>query len=273
MEQLERIEARLHSLAELGQLVGALRSMAAMRSQEALQAAPGADSFRATIMDAVQRIMPLVPETPAPEAEGGAALIVVTSEHGFVGGLNTRLVETAMTAAQPAERIILIGRRGQMTALERGLAVDHAFSMTTHPSGAAALARRVARQLRSRGAVRLLHAVHQPGAAFEPQLRQVLPPVPSGLPGPAGPPPLHHLPAPRLLQRLAAEILFAEIAAALIQSLVAENVQRMRTLDAATHNISDKVEKLTRAAHVARQERITSELLDVATGAEAVLRG
>ena len=59
MEQLSRIEARLESLGELGDLVAALRSMAASRVREAQEAQGGTRAFRAVIDRAIGEISPL----------------------------------------------------------------------------------------------------------------------------------------------------------------------------------------------------------------------
>ena len=67
--------------------------------------------------------------------------------------------------------------------------------------------------------------------------------------------------------------LFAEVADALMDSLASENAARLRTMDAASRNIDGKLERLQRDAHVARQEEMTADMLDVVTGAEAIFNG
>ena len=57
---------------------------------------------------------------------------------------------------------------------------------------------------------------------------------------------------------------------ALIDSLAAEHSARMQAMDAATNNAREKVEKLTVAYNKARQESITTELIEIISGVEAL---
>lgn len=86
-------------------------------------------------------------------------------------------------------------------------------------------------------------------------------------------PPLRHLGAAALRQRLAGEYLFAELARALMDSLAAENGARPRTVEAASRNIFDKLGRLSREAREIRRRQVAADLIDVVTGAEAVRDG
>jgi F-type H+-transporting ATPase subunit gamma len=73
------------------------------------------------------------------------------------------------------------------------------------------------------------------------------------------------------MQHLAREYLFAEITSAVVESLASENGARLLVMEAADNNIGDKLDGLCRSENVLRQESITSELLDLVIGTEAVL--
>jgi F-type H+-transporting ATPase subunit gamma len=283
MEDLARIEARLESLRELGDLVGALRSMAASRSQEAREASKGTKAYRAIIEQAIREIAPLGRSDPwrhgdgrRENGDGRRILLAVTSENGFVGGFNTRLIDTVENVRDPDERLLVVGRRGQITGDERGIAPDAAFPMTSRRDGVTPLAQRIARQLAEVEGARLIYARSRGGAAYEVEVRRVLPldlPVSGNAPASPLDAPLHHLAPDELLAGLAGEYLFAQIADALMESLAAENAARLATMDAASRNIDDRLDKLRREERTARQEQTTSDMLDVVTGAEAVNHG
>jgi F-type H+-transporting ATPase subunit gamma len=55
-----------------------------------------------------------------------------------------------------------------------------------------------------------------------------------------------------------------------MEALASENSVRLATMQAADHNIGDKLENLEKQERVLRQEAITVELLDVVTGAQAM---
>ncbi|HSM41309.1 MAG TPA: F0F1 ATP synthase subunit gamma [Afifellaceae bacterium] len=87
--------------------------------------------------------------------------------------------------------------------------------------------------------------------------------------GTTGPEPLHHLESVRLLARLGSEYVLAENLHALMEAMASENVERLAVMRAAEDTIDDRLEKLGARERVLRQEEITSELLDIVTGAEA----
>ncbi len=57
---------------------------------------------------------------------------------------------------------------------------------------------------------------------------------------------------------------------ALIDSLAAEHSARMQAMDAATNNAKEKVKKLTVSYNKARQESITTELIEIISGMESL---
>ena len=82
-------------------------------------------------------------------------------------------------------------------------------------------------------------------------------------------PPLHNLPAEVLLERLIADYVFALMTEAAVESLASENAARFAAMGSAHDNVSKKFEQLRQDARQARQSEITTELLDLVTGAEA----
>ena len=85
-------------------------------------------------------------------------------------------------------------------------------------------------------------------------------------------PPLTTL-APRvLLERLAAEYVYAELCEAAMHAFAAENEARMMVMTSARTNIEDKLAALSQQERQLRQQEITTEIIELAAGADA-LRG
>lgn len=282
MEQLSRLKARVSNLHELQALIRALRALAASHVQEAQTAVTGILSYVDAIEDAIAVGVGLLPEADEIIGGGGngggrsnsSVLIVVCAEHGFVGGFNERLLERAETELQalPDRNLVVVGRRGAMLAEERGLPTAATFPMATYVGGVLAVTRRIADFMRTAVKARIVYGAYRPGGNFEIEGKDILPLDPTILVRSSERnAPLHHLPPAVLVQRLASEYLFAEITRAVMQSLASENGARLRVMEAADHNIGDKLETLRRTERALRQEAITAELLDVITGAEAVL--
>ncbi len=74
----------------------------------------------------------------------------------------------------------------------------------------------------------------------------------------------------RVLESLINKYIEFNIYFALIDSLAAEHSARMQAMDAATKNAKEMVETLTIAYNKARQESITTELIEIISGMEAM---
>ncbi len=275
-ESLPHLRGHIASLSEFHNLVQALRALAGTHAREAQDALAGASSYLATIEEAISRAAALLPGTaqPAPPPEASQdVLLVVLSEYGFVGGHNERLIDKAREIHRAPERVLVVGRHGKMTATEMGLAHEGGFSMTTQVGGVANLAREINDVLAWASGVRIVFAHRRRGAHIEYVAKTVLP-LPQTLtePSQSAPAPLHHLPPDDLMRRLTSEYLFAEIALALMDGLACENAARLRAMETANRNVEDKLSALRQKERVLNQETITEELMDLATGVEAVMQ-
>lgn len=277
MEHHARLQARIATLRELRDLVRMMRGLAGARLQQAEEALGGIQRYAEIIEASIGRAAVLASPDGIGDVAGGEVprndvLIVVGSEHGFVGGFNDRLVDRARELVADGRKIGIIGRRVRTLAQERGLPVEWFFPMATHVGGVLSTTYRVADHLAGVATADVLFGRHGRAGSWEIQLRPVLPLDPSLLQAAdEGPLPLHHLPPPLLLEYLAREYLFAEISRAVTESMAAENAVRLRVMESAGESIDDKVEGLTRQEQNLRQQEITTEMLDVVTGASAVL--
>jgi F-type H+-transporting ATPase subunit gamma len=273
MEQLARLRARLTTLTELGDIIVAMRALAAAALQESRLSLPAVERYAVLIESGISDVAAILDATaePVPSNENGEAetICIIGSEHGFVGDLNAELL--ANLDIPKESRLIIVGRRLQGAAEELGLPVATTLPMTTHIAGVPLLARKIAECVGAATHVHLATTKHDASkAAVQAQSRQVLPVKLPELGARSSPPPLHQLKPQELLAELAGEYLLAEISRALIEALAEENQIRLGVLTAASQNISDKLEELRRKERTLRQETITTELLDVVVGAEAV---
>ena len=82
--------------------------------------------------------------------------------------------------------------------------------------------------------------------------------------------PLHNFEPGLLMEKLMAEYVFALLTEAAVESIASENAARFAAMDSAHDNATKKLSELRQTARQARQTEITSELLDLITGAEAI---
>lgn len=279
MTRLTEIEAHIGSMSDLLDIVGAMRSLAGMRRQEALRALPAVRSYADATAAAIGDALMLLPRQALPLRPGGGhrAVVLYLSEHGFVGGFNERLVGEAQSRARPNDTLLILGSRGAAQAVERGLSASWTSPAPTRSAGAVNTARRLVAELYRRiarngiDAVELMYTRCCNGGAPTIEVRSVLPIDLEPLRVRAvGQPPLHNLRSAKLLEMLIAEYVFALMAEGMMESLASENETRLAAMESARDNVTKKLELLRQTARQARQAEITMELLDLVTGAEAL---
>ena len=74
----------------------------------------------------------------------------------------------------------------------------------------------------------------------------------------------------QILDHLLPEYLITKVYAALLESAASENAARRRAMKAATDNADELMKILTRQANRARQDEITTEIMEIVGGAEAL---
>jgi F-type H+-transporting ATPase subunit gamma len=279
MTRLVEVESHIASVGDLLDIVGAMRSLASMRVQEAHRALPGVRRYGETMAGAIGTALLLMPEaTPArSRVAGRRALVVFTAEHGFVGGFNERVIEAAEQAPADGDTVFVLGTRGGVRLEERGRPVAWAHPMATRPEGAPETARRLAVALYHAVAAgqiaraEMVFARHRRGRALAIERRALFPVEPAAFKSARRPqPPLHNLPAEMLFEKLVADYVLALLTEAAVESIASENAARFSAMEAARDNLAKKLELLRQDARQIRQEEITTELLDLVTGTEAL---
>ena len=277
MTRLADIQAHIASMDALRDIVGAMRSLAGMRVQEAQRTLPGIRTYARDVASGILDAFLLI-GAPAPP-HGGAtrdAVILCMAEHGFVGGFNERMLQAASGLLEDNATLFVLGARGAAFLTERGHTPTWSHPMPTRSAAASGAVQRLSDELYRRIArgevtrVTLVHAGMQGGQLGPIRQRQVLPVDPAMLEAQTLPqPPLHNLDPIVLLERLMAEYVFALLMEGVVESIGGENAARLAAMESAHENVDKKLETLRRDARDARQSEITTEILDLGTAAMA----
>jgi len=283
--RLADIQAHVAGMQELSQIIGSMRAVANLRVQEALGALSSVRQYGAAMREALGQALSLTgaaqerrggrPPEPA-GAAAGRIVIVCTSELGFVGAFNEPLIEQAAQALTAADRLFILGSRGTAWAHERRLPVYWSRPMAAHLAGVPRAVQTLVEAVYGliahgrAGAAEVIYAGCRRGSA--PVLtRRRLFPLQEAAAGPApANPPLHYLPTPLLLERLTEAYIFALLTEAVTESIASENNARFLAMQAAHDNAARRLGELRQALALARQDEITTELLDLVTGAMAL---
>ncbi|MGH7295895.1 MAG: F0F1 ATP synthase subunit gamma, partial [Polyangiaceae bacterium] len=120
------------------------------------------------------------------------------------------------------------------------------------------------------GEMYVVFAEHRPPVAWEPRVLRIFPPE--------APPierssedfaPIHTLAPRALVAKAIEEYAFAQIGWAVGEAFASEQAARFVAMDAARHHIEDKLRELHALERQVRQEAITSEIIEIASGAES----
>ncbi len=276
-ERLTDINARIDGIRQLGEVVNAMRGIAAARAQQARGQLAAVDRYAATIAVAVGRTLVLAPAARLDDIGKASqpALVLFCAEQGFAGAFSERVLDAA-GADLAASEVLLIGTRGSAVAAERNVAVSWKNAMPSHSRGVPKLADRIGEALYAQiaaGEIDRLDAVFnqwRPGRGNDVVRRRLFPFDMQTFPHPTNiDAPLLNLAPMTLLSQLTAEYMHAQLCNAALHAFAAENEARMEAMAAARNQIERQLSSLLGTQRLVRQEEITEEIIELAAGETA----
>ena len=284
-ERLADIGSRITGIRQLGAVVNAMRGIAAARAQQARGQLAAVDRYAATIAAAIAQALPLIPAgASAPIARPGKprlGLVLFCAEQGFAGAFSERVLDAAGPALHTAE-LFLIGTRGQTALAERGIEAGWTGALPSHSPGIPKLADRITQALYARiaaGKIDRLDAIYshwQPSQGTHIERKHLLPfdmaafAVPkSGSSSAKANPPMLYLRPEAVVQALTADYMLAELCRGALHGFAAENEARMEAMAAARGQIERQLATLQATQRRVRQEEITAEIIELASGEAA----
>lgn len=274
-ERLADVSARIDNVQQLDAVVTAMRGIAAARAQQSRGLLAGIEAYAQSISDGIGLALDLLDSPPSfvADAADRNALVLFCAEQGFAGAFTDRVLEAAGAEAKTAH-LIVVGSRGSAIAAERGFLCRWTTSMATQIGAVSAVANRVADALYSG----IVGGVFSRACVIFPRLdsdhrilieRVALFPLDiERFRGRARAiPPITTLEPAMLIERLVAEYIFARLSEAAMQAFAAENQARVDAMSSASSNIDRALAELKQRQNQVRQEEVTAEIVELATGA------
>ncbi len=279
------LRRRIRSIQSTQKITRAMELIAASRIVRAQQAIDAAEPY-VTQLRRVVRDLSAVPEARShpwfEPADERCAVVVVAADRGLCGAFNTSVVRVAEEVlrdeAGPGPFVVGAGRKVQSHFHFQGLALDEVVTGVTDRPRFEDAQRVAAPVLGALGQGRagrvLLVSTRYAGAGSQPVEARQLVPVAEGdagdeeerrtvafelEPGPE-----------EIMGQVLARWLEVEVYAALLESAASFHVAQQRAMQAATDNADELVKTLTRAMNRARQDAITTEIMEIVGGAEAL---
>jgi F-type H+-transporting ATPase subunit gamma len=289
----ERIlRRRIKSVESTKKITRAMELIAASRIVKAQQRVAAARPYSEQITEVIRNL-----------AAGGAgsnhallrqnedprtiAYVVVTADRGLAGAYNSNVIRAAERSIRRERdrgrdyKLYVVGRKAQSYFRFRGYAIEDTFlGVTDQPryEQAKLVAEAVASAFAS-GEVDVVEVAYTQFLSIGTQrvvIRRLMPLDPHTVDKSTaeheGPTAVYEFePGPdAILERLLPRYAEARLYAAFLDASASEHAARQRAMKSATDNAEDLIKNLTRVMNRARQDAITTEIMEIVGGAEAL---
>jgi F-type H+-transporting ATPase subunit gamma len=297
MPSLKALKIRIGSVKSTQKITKAMKMVAAAKLRRAQEAAEAGRPYAEELTKVMQRLASGVtvgPESPRLLAGTGKdtnqLLVVATSERGLAGAFNSNIVRAAVRKARELEaqgksvKFYLIGKKGRavINRLFPGKIVhqvDQTHIKTVSFDDALEVAQDIMHRFEAGefDVARLYYAKFQSALVQIPTETQIIPveiPAASNDKAPENAGPVAAFEYEPDEEEILAALLPRNIAVQLFRAFqenaASEQGSRMTAMDNATRNAGDMIKRLTIQYNRSRQAAITTELVEIISGAEAL---
>jgi len=285
--QLREIRRRIRSVQSTAKITRAMELVAASKMRRAqlnaLAGRPYAEKMRWVLADLAETLPLMDPETVHPllqkrEETKAVEVILVTPNRGLSGGLptmlNRRAAQFIMDAGAPA-RVVAVGKKGRDFMRRTGQELVAEFLNIGDYPGYEEIRPLVHVVIQDfiegkADEVYILYAQFVNTVVQRPELFKLLP---VEAPEDAETAAVDYIYEPTregVLAELLPRYIERQVYGAVLEAIASEQSARMVAMRNATDNANELIKDLTLVYNKARQESITSELLDITGGVEAL---
>ena len=300
MQTPEALKAQINSTTDLQSVVKTMKALAAVSIQQYEAATRALRDYSRTLELGLQILLaqPHYLENPPWQTgqliqpDGKLGVILFGSDQGLCGQFNQQIAQhlAHYLGNPPApierhQRVATVGVRPVPSLQDMGITVDDHWPVPTSVSEITGRVRDLLlmieqwRQNQAVDRILLFHNRPTAGAAYESCIVQLLPldydwlQTLQSQPWESRTLPTVFVDPEVLFSNLVQQYLFITLYQALAASLAAENASRLAAMQSAEGNIRERLDDLTSQYRQQRQSAITSELLDVVSGFEALTGG
>ena len=289
MPSLKDLKNRINSVKSTRKITSAMKMVAAAKLRRAQEAAEAARPYAERMEKVLGNLSKAAAgSSTAPKLLSGTGsdqvhlLIVATSERGLCGGFNSQIVRKVrediakLTAAGKTIKILTVCKKGR-DQLKR----DHDDKFVDHVdlSGLKSVGYDDASKIASDVLARFEAGEFDVATLYFNEFQSVLTQVPTGLQiipavfeddGAAAANYEYEPDEEEILADLLPRNLATQVFRGLLENAASEQGARMSAMDNATRNAGEMIDKLTIEFNRSRQAAITSELIEIISGAEAL---
>jgi len=290
---LKELKGRINSVKSTQKITKAKQMVAAAKLRKAQAAAESARPYAARLAEVMGSLASKITVSEnSPKLLAGTGsdkvhlLVVANSDKGLCGAFNSNIVKAARLKAKELEAqgktvlFYLVGRKGR-AALRREFPkqIVHMFDTTDVRDPGFDEAERIANELVALyeagkfDVAHLFYSKFRSALLQEPTDQQIIPvPAPKAAAATAGADAVteYEPEEEEILAALLPRYLRTQLFGALLENAASEQGASMTAMDNATRNAGDLIKKLTIQYNRSRQAAITTELVEIIAGAEAL---
>ncbi len=291
MASLKELKLRIGSVKSTQKITKAKQMVAAAKLRRAQAAAEAARPFSERIEAVVAELAAKVGGSDtAPRLMAGTGrddthlLVVLNSDRGLAGAFNSNIVKAARDKARELEaagrtvRFLLVGRKGRpvINRIFPGQIVSE-YDTTAYRNLSYDNAREIADEVMARFAAGEFDVAHLFFSKFRSALvqdatgQQIIPVPQPEVPADASGSVVEYEPDEEaILADLLPRNVTIQVFKGLLENAASEQGASMTAMDNATRNAGDLIDSLTIKYNRSRQAAITTELVEIISGAEAL---
>jgi F-type H+-transporting ATPase subunit gamma len=286
MANLKAIRKRIATVKNTRKITRAMKLVAAARLRRAQENITRMRPYALQTIKIISSLAARAGEEPHPllarREPQNVMLVVLTSDRGLAGGFNNNISKAAfrtyneLVAAGRKVSVATVGRKGNDYFRRRGVTISHQLGHVYE-----ALSYKKASEIgdmivsdyvgMNLDAVYLCYNEFKSAITQEIVVERILPIEPQAVAENETPVDFIYEPdQATLLETLLPLYVNVEVYRALLESVASEHGARMTAMDNATNNAADMIQSLTLQANRARQAAITTELMEIIGGSEAL---
>jgi F-type H+-transporting ATPase subunit gamma len=282
MASQREIRRRIRAVTNIKQITRAQQFVAASKLKRAQDATLAARPYSEKIDEVLADLASVLDASDHPllarREEGPLLVVLMTTDRGFAGTLNTNTIRFALQAllAEGGQaQVVTVGRKGRDAMRRAGVRMlAHFDGFGDRPAfpDVTPLARLVTDEYLAGNVVRveIVHASFVSTLTQRPRVERLLPIEPSE--DTAGVPGRQFLFEPNpgeVLRQLLPRYVATRLFQAVLEGKASEESARMVAMKAATENAEELITDYTLAYNKVRQANITREMIEIASGANA----
>jgi F-type H+-transporting ATPase subunit gamma len=282
---LRAIRRKIKAVGNIWQITRAMQMVSTSRLKKAQPKVEASREYLRRLSEITASVAGNVPAELHPYLQhrpiAAQGLIVVAGDKGLAGSHNANILRAAeeyIAAQDVPVKVMTVGVRAGEYGQRRGWNIVHRLNSPndSNQSRDALEIARLARRAFDDGEIDVLKVAYTQFISVlrrPPTITQLLPIVGNEEDTEGTAEYIFAPPAEELLGALLPRTVDAQIVNMLLQSIAAEHAARMTAMTAATENADELRGTLSRQLNRARQAQITTELLEVIAGADALAQG